>query len=79
MITFKEEKIKRPATSAGSDSLRHFSDVFVTQRHPQVVVLVQQDLLLPRVPDSTGLVPETFTFTSPALHVYTTGLRDQTM
>lgn len=39
-------------------SLGHLRYVFVSQAHPQVIVLVQQHLLLTRVSDATGLIPE---------------------
>lgn len=39
-------------------SLGHLSYVFVSQAHPQVIVFMQQNLLLARVSDATGLIPE---------------------
>lgn len=39
-------------------SLGHLSYVFVSQAHPQVIVLMQQDLLLTRVSNAAGLIPE---------------------
>ncbi len=39
-------------------SLGHLSYVFVPQAHPQVIVFMQQNFLLTRVSDATGLIPE---------------------
>lgn len=39
-------------------SLGHFSYVFVSQAHPQVIVFMQQNLLFAGVSDATGVVPE---------------------
>lgn len=38
-------------------SLGHLSDVFVAQGDPQVVVLVQENLLNPGFPDAARLIP----------------------
>lgn len=51
------ENKKREWFRAGSYSLRHLSNVFVPQRHPQVVVLMQQHLFLPGISHSTGFIP----------------------
>ena len=39
-------------------SLGHLSYVFVSQAHPQVIVFMQQHLLLTRVSDAAGLIPD---------------------
>lgn len=38
-------------------SLGHLGYVFVSQAHPQVIVLMQQDLLLTGVSHAAGIVP----------------------
>lgn len=39
-------------------SLGDLSYVLVPQADPQIVIFMQQDLLLTRVSDATGLIPE---------------------
>lgn len=39
-------------------SLGDLCYVLVPQADPQIIIFMQQDLLLPRVSDATGLVPE---------------------
>lgn len=50
--------LKRKHQEEEEDSLGHLSDVFVSQAHPQVIVLMQQHLLLTRVSHAAGIVPE---------------------
>lgn len=38
-------------------SLGHLGYVFVSQAHPQVIILMQKNLLLTGVPNATGLIP----------------------
>lgn len=47
----------QPASHPRGHSLGHLGDVFVAQGDPQVIVLVQENLLDPGLADAARLVP----------------------
>lgn len=50
--------VKKREKYDGKYSLGDLSYVLVPQADPQIVIFMQQDLLLTRVSDATGLIPE---------------------
>lgn len=53
-----QRDVKRCEKYDGEYSLGDLSYVLVPQADPQIVIFMQQDLLLTRVSDATGLIPE---------------------